>query len=111
MQHFNTTFAEYCEESFSEYSSAIFVNMKKTNKEYMKLCKEREKLKEDNPKLKMIIEGFEVPKMTKITRKDVYDLRNYVDIIYKIHYLEYREMFFMGKKEEFYSLKNMGIIK
>ncbi len=111
MKKFNRTFAEYSDEDFAEYSNDIIVNMRKTNKEYLRLWEKRKKLKEDYPKLELLCDEYTIPKITKLTRKEVYALRDYFDVIYDMHYMEYQEMFRVGKREEYFELKSLGILK
>lgn len=105
------TFAIDCEELFSEFASRIFLDLRKKNRKYNQHIVNQLEITKKNPKIKDILEGANLPKITNLTRKDIYDLRDYFDELNESHYYEFREMFLAGEIEEYYSLKNKGLIK
>lgn len=111
MKSFNKTFAEFSKEDFSEFSSRVFGVLRKNNKKYREILEEQKELKEKNPMLKTLFDEFHVNNKTILSKKDVYALREYLELFFQALDYEYYEMFLKGQKEEYFALKNKGIIK
>lgn len=111
MKSFNKTFAEFSKEDFSEFSSRVLGVLKEKNKRYREIFEEQKKLKEECPMLKTLFDEFHVNNKTILSKKDVYALREYLELFFQALDYEYYEMFLKGQKEEYFTLKNKGIIK
>lgn len=111
MRKYDRTFVEDSEENFSVFSSDICNNLKKKNHYYRCLVEKRHKIKEQYPKLEELLDGYQLPKVIKLSRKEIKALREYADCICDIHYQEEKELFLRGMREEYFLLKDLDLLK
>lgn len=111
MQHNYDTFSDYFNGNLSEFFSHILVDMKCNNKKYIYYYNKQSEILKKFPKLKHIIDGFEIPECIQLNKKEICALKEYIEYIYVLQDLENFKVFEAGKKEEYFELKNIGIVK
>ena len=81
--------------------------LEKYNFEYKKLLKQVNKIKDNYPNLRAVLDD---EKCIKLSEKDCKMLQEIIDLYLEMRYLEYREMIFLGAKENYFYLKKLRIL-
>lgn len=81
--------------------------LEKYNFEYKKLLKQVNKIKDNSPNLRAVLDD---EKCTKLSEKDCEMLQKIIDLYLEMRVFEYREMIFFGAKENYFYLKKLRIL-
>lgn len=83
-------------------------SLEKYNFEYKKLLKQVNKIKDNYPNLRAVLDD---EKCIKLSEKDCEMLQKIIDLYLEMRVFEYREMIFWGAKENYFYLKKLRILK
>lgn len=97
---------ELCD--FNEMISDTKVALRNKNTSYKKLLNKVENIMDNYPNLQMIMED---DKDIYLTKSDCKMLQKLFNLQVEIQSLEEQEIFFLGGREAYYYLKNIGILK
>lgn len=95
----------FCE-SFVEMKSDILVNLFKNNKKYQNLIKEKEKILEEYPNLRNLLENKMFVQLTKEEAKVIYDLEQ---IFLEIKSIQDEELFIKGIQYGYLIFKKLDL--
>ena len=109
ISNFDQPFIEsYFEDSFCEFVSDIFVNLQKKNKNYRNIIDEKEKLLNQYPNLRKLLEDYQSMELSK---EEVSALSQILSLIDDKRILQEKELFLMGIREAYFIFKKTKIIK
>lgn len=106
---FDQPFIEtYFEDYFGEFISDIFVNLKRTNKEYKNILAEKEKLLNQFPNLRKLIEDDQ---SMALSEEEVSALSKVLCLLDDKKIIQEKELFLRGVREAYYFFKRAKIIE
>ena len=106
---FDQPFIEtYFEDYFGEFISDIFVNLKKKNAEYKNIIAEKEKLLNQFPNLRKLIED---DKSMALSEEEVSALSKVLCLLDDKKIIQEKELFLRGIQEAYYFFKRTKIIE
>ena len=104
---FDEPFIEtYFEDYFGEFISDIFVNLKKKNKEYKNIIAEKEKLLNQYPNLRKLIEDDE---SMALSEEEVSALSKVLCLFDDKRIIQEKELFLRGIREAYFFFKKPKI--
>lgn len=104
MDLFKETFADMCIDSLEEYISDCSIRLKKRDKKYRELIKEREQLLDKFPRVR---EALEDNMANRFNVPEVKAVRKILEINDDISCMEQKEMFYQGIRESYYFLQKI----
>ena len=108
MKELKTFYEEYVD-VFEDYLQNARKNLKKSSEKYNKLSKEYREILLKNKNLNWVLEG-EVKGRT-LTNEECFSLSKLVKIYFDLQTMEEKELFFLGARENYFYLKNIGVLK
>lgn len=106
---FDEPFIEtYFENDFSEFVSDIFVNLKKQNKDYKNIIAEKERLLNQFPNLRKLIEDDQ---SMALSEEEVSALSEVLCLLDDKRIIQEKELFLRGMREAYYFFKRTKIIE
>ncbi len=106
---FDQPFIEtYFEDYFGEFISDIFVNLQKKNSRYKNITSEKEKILNEFPKLRKLIEDDEC---MALSEEEVSALSKVLCLLDDKKMIQEKELFLRGIREAYYFFKRTKIIE
>ena len=95
-------------DSFTQVKSDILVGLKNTNKEYLKLLDEKEKILDKYPNLRSVYEDQEAGQLTE---EETRELIKIIDLYFDKNAIEDQAIYLKGIESGYLIFKKMGLIK
>ena len=102
------SFYKECEDMFEEYLEEAKSKLKKENEKYNELQKKLYKILDENENLVWILEDQTENRV--LSNRECKSLAKLVEIYFDMQEIEEKEIFFLGGRELYCYLKNMGIL-
>ena len=104
------TFYEECEDELEEHLLKARTILRETNEEYKSLLKKQKNILNSYKNLSLILTDDELDNV-EFSSDEVKILQKLTHINVNIKILEEKEIFFLGARENYFYLKNIGVLK
>lgn len=113
MRRYNKIYAKYCEDEFENFMSDVCEDLRHNNQDYHSKIIAQKKLEDKYPKLKEFIYYlFEQPtRDITLNKRELFALGMCMKLFQEQLYLEKREMFIRGMKEQYFIFKRQDLLK